>query len=66
MVCKFTKDDGSNLTGDHSTSTPVNNILHSLFTEIDVSLNGKSLPWELTPIPTKPTLRNYSPINPEH
>lgn len=41
MVSKFTKDDGSNLTGDDSTSTPVNNILHSLFTEIDVSLNGK-------------------------
>lgn len=26
MVCKFTKDDGTNLTGDHSSSTPVNNI----------------------------------------
>lgn len=41
MVFKSTKDDGTNLTGDHSTSTPVNNILHSLFTDIDVSLNGK-------------------------
>ncbi|XP_062589967.1 uncharacterized protein F54H12.2-like [Saccostrea cucullata] len=41
LVCKFTKDDGSNLTGANSTSSPVNNILHSLFTEIDVSLNGK-------------------------
>ncbi|XP_062611654.1 uncharacterized protein F54H12.2-like [Saccostrea cucullata] len=41
MVCKFTKDDGSNLTGANSTSSPVNNILHSMFTEIDVSLNGK-------------------------
>lgn len=41
MVCKFTKDDGTNLTGVNSTSTPVNNILHSLFTEIDLSLNVK-------------------------
>nr|XP_022290465.1 uncharacterized protein F54H12.2-like [Crassostrea virginica] len=41
VVCKFTKGDGTNLTGNHSTSTPINNILHSLFTEIDVSLNGK-------------------------
>ncbi|XP_062602390.1 uncharacterized protein F54H12.2-like [Saccostrea cucullata] len=41
MVCKFTKDDGSNLTGANSTSSPVNNILHSMFTEIDLSLNGK-------------------------
>ena len=41
MVCKFTKADGTNLTGGGSTSTPVNNILHSLFSEIDVSLNGK-------------------------
>lgn len=41
VVCKFTKADGTNLTGAGSTSTPVNNILHSLFSEIDVSLNGK-------------------------
>lgn len=41
VVCKFTKGDGSNLTGLNSDSTPVNNILHSLFTEIDVTLNGK-------------------------
>ena len=36
VVCKFTKADGTNLTGGGSTSTPVNNILHSLFSEIDV------------------------------
>ncbi|XP_055997771.1 uncharacterized protein F54H12.2-like [Ostrea edulis] len=41
MVCKFTKADETALTGAGSTSTPVNNILHSLFSEIDVSLNGK-------------------------
>lgn len=41
VVCKFTKGDGSNLTGLNGNSTPVNNILHSLFTEIDVTLNGK-------------------------
>ena len=41
VVCKFTKGDGADLSGGGSTSTPVNNILHSLFSEIDVSLNGK-------------------------
>jgi hypothetical protein len=41
VVCKFTKGDGADLTGGNSTSTPVNNILHSLFSEIDVSFNGK-------------------------
>ena len=41
LACKFTKGDGTDLAGGGSTSTPVNNILHSLFSEIDVSLNGK-------------------------
>jgi hypothetical protein len=41
LVCKFTKGDGVDLTGGGSTSTPVNNILHSMFSEIYVSLNGK-------------------------
>lgn len=41
VVSKFTKGDDSNLTGVHIDYTPVNNILHSLFTEIDVALNGK-------------------------
>ena len=41
LVCKFTKRNGNALSGGNSTSTPVNNILHSLFSEIDVSLNGK-------------------------
>jgi hypothetical protein len=43
VVCKFTKGDGADLTGGNSNSTPVNNILHSLFSEIDVSLNGKDV-----------------------
>jgi hypothetical protein len=41
VVCKFTRGDGADMSGGNSTSTPVNNILHSLFTEINVSLNGK-------------------------
>ena len=41
LVCKFTKDNGGDLTGVNSSSTPVNNIIHSLFSEIDLSLNGK-------------------------
>nr|XP_022316764.1 uncharacterized protein F54H12.2-like [Crassostrea virginica] len=41
LVCKFTKDNGGDLTGDNSSSTLVNNIIHSLFSEIDLSLIGK-------------------------
>ncbi|XP_022301109.2 uncharacterized protein F54H12.2-like [Crassostrea virginica] len=41
MLVKFTKGDGGALTGGNSSSTPVNNIVHSLFSEIDLSLNGK-------------------------
>jgi hypothetical protein len=41
VVCKFIKGDGTDLTRANSTSTPLNNILHSLFSEIDISLNGK-------------------------
>ena len=56
VVCKFTKGDGTNLTGNHSTSTPINNILHSLFTEIDVSLNGKIITPGKDTYPRKNTL----------
>ncbi|XP_061170879.1 uncharacterized protein F54H12.2-like [Saccostrea echinata] len=41
MVCQFVQNDGSDLAGDPAKTAPVNNILHSLFTEIDVNLNGK-------------------------
>ncbi|XP_022294910.2 uncharacterized protein F54H12.2-like [Crassostrea virginica] len=40
MLVKFNQDSGAPLDGDDA-STPVNNILHSLFSEIDLSLNGK-------------------------
>ena len=35
LVCKFTKGKGTDLTGGNDISTPVNNIVHSLFSEID-------------------------------
>ncbi|XP_061180826.1 uncharacterized protein F54H12.2-like [Saccostrea echinata] len=41
MVCQFVQNDGSDLAGDPAKTAPVNNILHSLFTEIDVNVNGK-------------------------
>jgi hypothetical protein len=41
VVCNITKGVWTNLAGGGSTSTPVNNIFHSLFSEIDVSFNGK-------------------------
>ena len=40
MLVKFIQDSGAPLGADDA-STPVNNILHSLFSEIDLSLNGK-------------------------
>ena len=45
-----------NLAGDHSASTPINNILHSQFTEIDVSLNGKIITPGKDTYPRKITL----------
>jgi hypothetical protein len=53
MMCKFTKGDGANLTGGNSTSTPINNILHSLFSEIDASPNGKVITPETDTYPYK-------------
>ena len=41
LVCKFTKDNGADLTGQNSFSTPANKIVHSLISEIDISLNVK-------------------------
>ncbi|XP_062607035.1 uncharacterized protein F54H12.2-like [Saccostrea cucullata] len=41
MVCQFTQNDGSALAGDPAKIAPVNTILHSMFSEIDLSLNGK-------------------------
>ncbi|XP_062600266.1 uncharacterized protein F54H12.2-like [Saccostrea cucullata] len=35
MVCQFTQNDGSALAGDAAKIAPVNNILHSMFTEIN-------------------------------
>ncbi|XP_056003878.1 uncharacterized protein F54H12.2-like [Ostrea edulis] len=64
MVCKFTKADGTALTGAGSTSTPVNNILHSLFSEIDVSLNGKVITPGMDTYPYKAYLEkllSYAP-----
>ena len=37
LLCKFNKDNGTDLTP----GTPVNHIIHFLFSEIDLSLNGK-------------------------
>jgi hypothetical protein len=64
VVCKFTKGEGINLPGGNSTSTPVNNILHSLFSEIDVSLNGKVVTPGTDTYPYKAYLEkilSYSP-----
>jgi hypothetical protein len=64
VVSKFTKGDWTNLTGGISTSTPMNNILHSLFSEIDVSLNGKVVTPGTDTYPYKAYLEkllSYSP-----
>ena len=41
VLCKFTQDNGNNIVADTDISSPVNNIIHSLFSEIDLSINGK-------------------------
>ena len=41
VLCKFTQDNGNNIVADMDISSPVNNIIHSLFSEIDLSINGK-------------------------
>jgi hypothetical protein len=64
VVCKFTKGDGINLAGGGSTSTPLNNILHSLFSEIDVSVNEKVVTPGTDTYPYKAYLEkllSYSP-----
>jgi hypothetical protein len=64
VACKFTKGDGADLTGANSTSTPMNNILHTLFSEINVSLNGKVVTLGTDTYPYKAYLEkllSYSP-----
>jgi hypothetical protein len=66
VVCKFIKGEGTDLTGAHSTSTPMNNILHSMFSEIDVSLNRKVITQGTDTYPYKACLekpRSESELN---
>jgi hypothetical protein len=58
VACKFNKGDGTNLAGGNSTSIPVNNFLHTLFSEIDVSLNGKVVTPGMELIRTKLIWKN--------
>ena len=53
LVCKFTKANGTDLTGQDSSSTLVNTIVHSLFSEINFSLNGKLITPETDTHPFK-------------
>jgi hypothetical protein len=64
VVCKFTKGDSTDLTGANSTSVPVNNILHSLFSEINVSLNGIVLTPGIDTYPYKAYLQKSSCLTP--
>lgn len=43
VKARIVKADGSNLAGDDVVG-PVNNFLHSLFSLVDISLNGKQFP----------------------
>ena len=51
------------MTGADSTSTLINNILHSLFTKVDASLNGKII--TLGTDTYKAYLKKYSLTSPE-
>ncbi|XP_065943249.1 uncharacterized protein F54H12.2-like [Magallana gigas] len=65
VICKFTKADGGNLTGANTDSTPVNKILDSLFTEIDVTLNGKIISPGTDTYPYKAYLEKILSYRPE-
>lgn len=65
IVCKFTKSDGAALTGANSASTPVNNIIHSLFSEIDLTLNGKIVTPGTDTYPYKAYLEKLLSYRPE-
>nr|XP_034319559.1 uncharacterized protein F54H12.2-like [Crassostrea gigas] len=65
IVCKFTKDDGTNLTGINGISTPVNNIIHFLFSEIDLTLNGKIITPGTDTYPYKAYLEKLLSYRPE-
>nr|XP_034317022.1 uncharacterized protein F54H12.2-like [Crassostrea gigas] len=65
IVCKFTKADGGNLTGVNGISTPVNNIIHSLFSEIDLTLNGKIVTPGTDTYPYKAYLEKLLSYRPE-
>lgn len=65
IVCKFTKDDGTALTGANTSVTPVNNIIHSLFSEIDVTLNGKIISPGTDTYPYKAYLEKLLSYRPE-
>ena len=64
LLYKFTKDNGGVLTGWTGISTPVNNIVHSLFSEIDLSLNGKVFTPGTDTYPYKAYLENCSLTSP--
>jgi len=50
---KITANDGDNLPACAAVG-PVNLFLHSLFSQVDISLNGTLLTPRLTPIRTEP------------
>ena len=64
LLCKFTQDNGTNLANDDP-STPVNNILHSLFSEIDLSLNGKVITTGTDTYPYKAYLEKLLSYEPD-
>ncbi len=65
IVCKFTNADGTNLEGLAGKSTPVNNIIHSLFSEIDLTLNGKIVTPGTDTYPYKAYLEKLLSYRPE-
>ena len=64
MLVKFTQDNGTNLDEDDP-SSPINNILHSLFSEIDLSLNGKVITPGTDTYPYKAYLEKLLSYEPE-
>lgn len=55
---KITKADGTNLDGDLTKVGPVNNFMHSLFSEVDLTLNGKIVSSSTSLYPYRAYLEN--------
>jgi hypothetical protein len=63
VKAKIVKGDGTNI-GDDETVGPVNNFLHSLFSQVDVSLNGTQISSSTATYPYRAYIENLLSYGP--